>query len=106
MNVNVQFRSERVEADVDNASEQLSPGMYADVIIYSKGNVSGFSVPKSGVVTSTERKYVLSVRKGKISKIDVTTGNESGNLIEVFGNLSALDSLITDASDEIKEGNY
>jgi membrane fusion protein (multidrug efflux system) len=106
MNVNVQFRSERVEADVDNASEQLSPGMYADVIIYSKGNVSGFSVPKSCVVTSTERKYVLSVRNGKISKIDVTTGNESGNLIEVFGNLSASDSLITHASDEIGEGNY
>ena len=59
MNVNAQFRSERVEADVINKDELLSPGMYADVVIYSKGNASGFTVPKSAVVTSTERKYVL-----------------------------------------------
>ena len=106
MNVNAQFRSERVEADVTNADEQLAPGMYADVLIYSKGNASGFTVPKTSVVTSTERKYVLAVRSGKIVKIDVTTGNESNNSIEVFGNLNKSDSLIANASDEIREGNY
>jgi membrane fusion protein, multidrug efflux system len=106
MNVNTQFRSERVEADVINEDEQLAPGMYADIVIYSKGNASGFSVPKSCVVTSTERKYVLALRSGKIAKIDVTTGNESGKMIEVFGNLEKSDSLIINANDEIREGNY
>jgi multidrug efflux pump subunit AcrA (membrane-fusion protein) len=106
MNVNAQFRSERVEADVMNADEMLSPGMYADVVIYSKGNASGFTIPRSCVITSTERKYVLAVRSGKIVKTDVTTGNEDGNKIEVFGNLVITDSLIVNASDEIKEGNY
>ncbi len=105
MNVNAQFRSERVEADVNNSDEYLAPGMYADIVIYSKGNESGFSIPKSCVVTSTERKYVLTVRSGKIKMIDVTTGIESGHKIEVFGNLEKTDSLITDANDEIKEGN-
>jgi hypothetical protein len=38
--------------------------------------------------------------------MDVTTGNESGNRIEVFGNLLKPVSLITNAIDEIKEGNY
>ena len=79
MNVNAQFRSERVEADVNNTDEYLAPGMYADIVIYSKGNESGFSIPKSCVVTSTERKYVLTVRSGKIKMIDVTTGIESGH---------------------------
>jgi membrane fusion protein (multidrug efflux system) len=106
MNVNAQFRSERVEVDVTNSDEQLSPGMYADVVIYSKTSSNGFSVPKSCIVTSTDRKYVLSIRDGKINKMDVTTGNESGNRIEVFGNLIKSDSLITNANDEIKEGNY
>jgi membrane fusion protein (multidrug efflux system) len=106
MNVNAQFRSERVEADVVNMDELLAPGMYADVVIYPIGNVSGFSVPKSAVVTSTEQKYVLLVRPGKIAKVDITTGNESGRSIEVFGNLVKGDSVITDANDEIKEGVY
>jgi RND family efflux transporter MFP subunit len=106
MNVNAQFRSERVEADVFNKDELLTPGMYADVVIYSKGNVSGFTVPKSAVVTSTEKKYVLVVKSGKINKVDVTSGNESGHSTEVFGNLVKGDSVILDASEEIREGNY
>jgi len=104
MNVNAQFRSERVEADVMNADELLTPGMYADVVIYSKGNASGFTIPKSGLVTSTERKYVLAIRSGRIQKVDVTSGNESGSSVEVFGNLDKTDSVIVHASDEIKEG--
>ena len=106
MNVNAQFRSERVEADVLNPDELLSPGMYADVVIYSKGNVSGFRVPKSAVITSTEQKYVLLVRSGRIVKVDVTSGNESGPSTEVFGNLAKGDSVISDATEEIREGVY
>jgi len=106
MNVNLQFRSERVEADVINTNELLSPGMYADIVIFSKGNSSGFIVPKSGVVTSTERKYVLVVRSGKIEKVDVVSGNESGSSVEVYGNLDKKDSIVINANDEIKEGVY
>ena len=104
MNVNAQFRSERVEADVVNGDELLTPGMYADIVMYSKGNASGFTVPKSSLVTSTERKYVLVVRTGKIHKVDVTSGNESASSVEVFGILNKADSVIVNASDEIKEG--
>jgi len=106
MNVNSQFRSERIEADVMNTDELLTPGMYADVVIYSKGNASGFTVPRTSLVTSTERKYVLAVRSGSIHKVDVTSGNESGSSVEVFGNLTKADSVIVNANDEIKEGAY
>jgi membrane fusion protein, multidrug efflux system len=105
MNVNAQFRSERVEADVLNADELLTPGMYADVVIYSKGNASGFTVPRSGLVTTTERKYVLVLRSGRIQKVDVTSGWESGSLVEVFGSLDKTDSVIEHASEEIAEGS-
>jgi membrane fusion protein, multidrug efflux system len=104
MNVNAQFRSERVEADVANNDELLTPGMYADILIYSKGNASGFTVPKSSLVTSTERKYLLVVRSGKIEKVDVTSGSVSANSIEVFGSINKTDSVILNANDEIKEG--
>jgi RND family efflux transporter MFP subunit len=104
MNISKQFRSERVELDVYNPDNALDPGMYADVLFDSKGIPGALSVPKSAVVTSTERKYVVVVRNGKTVKVDVRTGNENDNRIEVIGDLRAGEEVIADADDEIKEG--
>ena len=103
MNVNAQYRSERVELDIYNKDGLLAPGMYADVILDTKGNPDAFAVPKSAVITSTEKKYVLLVRDHKIHKVDVFTGNEGLNQIEVFGQLQAGEEIIVNASEEIKE---
>ena len=103
-NVNPQYRNERMEIDVPNLEGYLSPGMFANVVVYPKGDSNALFVPKSAVVTSTERKYVLVMKEGKISKIDVTTGNTSTDKVEVFGQLQVGDKVITSANDEIKEG--
>jgi membrane fusion protein (multidrug efflux system) len=102
-NINEQYRSERMEIDVLNKNGFLAPGMYADVVLQSKGNNNAMAVPKSAVVTSTERKYVLVRRNGAITKTDVNTGNETINNIEVYGNLQPGDSVIMNANDEIEE---
>lgn len=104
MNINQQYRSERVELDVSNREEALTPGMYADVLFDSKGNRAALSVPKSAVITSTERKYVFVVRDGKTVKVDVTTGNESDNRIEILGEVHAGEEVVVNATDETKEG--
>jgi membrane fusion protein (multidrug efflux system) len=104
MNISMQYRSERVELDVYNKDEALTPGMYADVLFDSKGNPGALSLPKSAVITSTERKYVIAVRNGKTVKIDVRTGNESDSRIEVIGALQDGEEVIANANDEIKEG--
>ena len=104
MNINLQYRSEPVELDVYNADETLAPGMYADVLFDSRGNPHALSVPRTAVVTSTERKYVIAVRGGKTVKLDVQTGNESSSRIEVLGALQPGDRVIANANDEIKEG--
>lgn len=103
-NINLQFRTERVELDIYNKDGALTPGMYADVLFDSKGNPAALTVPRSAVVTSTERKYVIVVRNGKTVRVDVTTGNESGDRIEVIGDLSNGEEVIAKADDEIKEG--
>jgi membrane fusion protein (multidrug efflux system) len=102
MNINAQFRSERIEADIDNKSKTLQPGMYADVVLYSAGNMNALSVPRSAVVISTEGKYVIAVRKGKNIKVDVLTGNETKDSIEIFGQIQAGEKVIEHANDEIK----
>jgi len=103
MNISKEFRSERVELDVFNHDATLAPGMYATVVFSSKGNPNALSVPKTAVVTSTERKYVITVRGGVTHKVDVSTGNQNASSIEVFGPLSAGDTVISVANDEIKD---
>lgn len=103
-NVNMSYRMERVEMDVWNHDGSLAPGMYADVILDVSGSRNAFSVPRSAVVTSTERKYVIVVRDGKAVKEDVITGNASDDKIEVFGDLKEGEQVILNANDEIKDG--
>ncbi|MBN9295986.1 MAG: efflux RND transporter periplasmic adaptor subunit [Filimonas sp.] len=104
MNVNAQYRTERMEMDVYNKDGALSPGMYADVMVQSKGNAQAFYVPRRAVVTSTERRYVLAVRDGKTVKVDVSTGNSTADKIEVYGALQTGEKIIANANDEIAEG--
>lgn len=102
--VNTQFRAERMELDVDNTQGRLAPGMYADVLFYSRGNADAFVVPRTAVVTSTERKYVVVVRGGKTARVDVATGNESAGKVEITGNLQAGELIVAHANDELQEG--
>jgi RND family efflux transporter MFP subunit len=102
-NISSQLRSEKIEVDVLNGTGVLSSGMYADVLLYSKGNKNALIVPKSAVVTSTERKYVLTSNNGIIRKIDVSTGNQTLDRVEVYGDLQSGDKVIINATEEIKE---
>jgi membrane fusion protein (multidrug efflux system) len=104
-NVNPQYRTERIEMDVMNNDGLLASGMYTDVVFTSTGNMNGLNVPKSAVVTSTERKYVIVQRDDKLMKVDVNTGNESTNKIEITGDVQAGDKVIINANDEIKTEN-
>ncbi len=105
MNITAQFRSERMEIDIQNPTEQLSPGMFAEVLFELSAATDALSVPRTAVVTSTERKYVLVMRNEKIVKVDVSTGKESASRIEIYGLLQPGEQVIVNANDEIKETN-
>jgi membrane fusion protein (multidrug efflux system) len=102
--VDDKFRNETIEVDVLNTENNLMPGMYAEVLLSLKGHDNAFIAPQSAVITSTEKKFVVKVIDNKANIIDVRTGNEGNGLIEVFGNLSVGDSVIVNASDDIKQG--
>ena len=98
------YRAEAVEADVINNDHSLKPGMYAEVELPIQGNVSAMVVPKSAIVTSTEKKYVV-VSDNNIAKwVDVYEGNSQNDSSEVFGTLHPGDKVVLHATDEIKEG--
>jgi len=61
-------------------------------------------VPRSSVVTTTERTFVIRDHQGQAEWVDVRKGPGEGDLVEVFGNLKAGDSVVVRATDEIRDG--
>lgn len=99
------LRSERIEIDVSNEDKKLLPGMVAEVNIPLPASDSTFVIPKTALVNSTERLFVIQVTDNKAKWIDVKKGREITDKVEIYGNLSEGDSLATNGSEEIRNGS-
>jgi membrane fusion protein, multidrug efflux system len=102
--LNMKYRSEAIEVDVNNTERLLKPGMYAEVELPVTRNTNSLIVPGSAVVTSQEKRYVIRVQDDKAHWVDITEGNSRNDSIEIFGELRLHDKVIINANDEIKEG--
>ena len=103
--MDTQLRSERIELDVFNTDNKLSPGMVAEATVSLNGSDSAFVVPKSAVVNSTEGVYMIRSDSGRAERIAVRKGRETDSLSEVFGDLHVGDKFVRMGSEEIREGS-
>ena len=99
------LRSERLEIDVYNTSKRLLPHMFAEVAVSLPAKDSTFIVPKTAVVTSTERVFVIKVLNHRALWVNVQKGFQSGDMVEVYGDLKLGDQIVKQASDEIRDGS-
>jgi RND family efflux transporter MFP subunit len=97
-------RTMPVELDVANRDGSLAPGMYPTVKWPVRGQSAELWVPRTSVVTTTERTFVIRVRDGRAEWVDVKKGVSEGDLVQVTGNLKPGESVVRRASDEIREG--
>ncbi len=102
--LDVKTRSMMVELDVLNPDRVLAPGMFADVQWPVTREEASIFVPKTAVVRTSERQFVVRVREGAAEWIDVRRGEVQGDLIEVFGELQEGDLVVLRGSDEIRPG--
>jgi membrane fusion protein, multidrug efflux system len=98
-------RTMAVELDVFNRDGSLSPGMYPAVKWPMRGLKPLLMVPKTSVVTTTERTFVIRDKDGRAEWVDVRKGIADGDLIEVAGDLKAGDQVVRRGNDEIREGD-
>ncbi|MGZ3943420.1 MAG: efflux RND transporter periplasmic adaptor subunit [Mucilaginibacter sp.] len=98
------LRAERLEMDVYNKNKELLPGMYADVDLPIPSRDSAYIVPKTAVVVSTERVFVIRVNNNKAEWVDVKKGFQSGGNMEIYGNLKPGEQIVAKANDEIRDG--
>lgn len=94
-----------IEIDVMNRDGSLAPGMYPTVKWPVRRAQPSLFVPKSSVVTTTERTFVIRDRDGRAEWVDVKKGAADGELVEVVGNLKSGDRIVRRATDETREGS-
>jgi RND family efflux transporter MFP subunit len=97
-------RTMAVELDVANQDGSLAPGMYPTVKWPVRRSRPALFVPRTSVVTTTERIFVVRNQNGRAEWVDVRKGPVDGDLMEVMGELKAGDMVVRRATDEVREG--
>jgi membrane fusion protein, multidrug efflux system len=97
-------RTEPVELDVINRDGTLAPGMFPTVAWPVHSSHPGLFVPRTAVVTTTERTFVIRDRSGSAEWVDVRKGPAESDLIQVTGALQAGDKVVKRGTDEIRPG--
>jgi len=99
--VRPETRSEQVEIDIPNPKNRLRPGMFATASLPVNAAKSSLFVPRSAVVSTAERTYVIRIIKGRADLVDVQKGDESSGQIQVFGPLKVGDVVLKAGNEEI-----
>jgi membrane fusion protein, multidrug efflux system len=103
--LDTKLRSEQVEMDVYNTNKNLLPHMFAEVDIPLPSRDSTFILPKTAVVTSTEKVFIIKIVNNHTQWVNVKKGLSAGNQIEVYGDIKEGDQVVKDASEEIRDGS-
>jgi len=98
-------RTMPVELDVVNRDGTLAPGMYPSVKWPVRSQGAELWVPKTVVVTTTERTFVVRARDGRAEWVYVKKGAAEGDMVAVLGSLKAGDMMVRRATDEIRDGS-
>lgn len=102
--LNKDTRTMAVELDVTNGDGSLAPGMYPTVKWPVRRSRPALFAPKTSVVTTTERIFVIRNKEGHAEWVDIRKGAADGDLVEVLGDLKPGDMIVRRANDEIREG--
>ena len=97
-------RTMAVELDVANRDGALAPGMFPTVKWPVRRSRPALFVPRTSVVTTTERTFVIRDQNGRAQWVDVKKGAGEGDLVEVVGSLKPGDQILRRPTDEIRDG--
>jgi membrane fusion protein (multidrug efflux system) len=102
--LDIKTRSMPVELDVVNNDRALAPGMYPTVHWPVRSADAALFVPKTAVVITTERTFVVRDKNGRAEWVDVQKGAADGDMVRVIGPLQEGDRVVKRATDEMRQG--
>jgi len=99
-------RTMTLEVDIDNKDHIIKPGMFATVSFVAAVHRNAIVVPVEALQTDDQgQKSLFTVVDGKAKKVNVQTGIQADNQVEVTSGLSASDDVIILGQDQAKDGN-
>jgi RND family efflux transporter MFP subunit len=102
--LDTKLRSQHIEMDVINNNKQLIPGMVAEVTIPLTVNANAYSVPSSAILNASIGVYVISVHNNLNLWVPIKIGRTYDGKTEIFGAIQTGDTILTRASEEIRDG--
>lgn len=98
-------RTMETEVDVPNPKLELIPGMYASVALQLASRPDTLSVPVAAVDTSTAQPFVYKVAGDTVERVNIKTGIETPDRVEVLSGLNEGDFVVTGSRSVLKPGD-
>lgn len=91
-------RTIRLRLKFDNAEKKLLPNMFAQVVIHSESNENLLLIPREALIqTGSQDRVVLALGEGSFKSIEVTTGREDQENVEILVGLDEGDKVVSSA---------
>ena len=101
---NPQTRTMRAEADLDNADNLLTTGVYAIVVVTLESKEQAMMIPSKSIRGTRKDKIVLVVNDGVAQPRPIIVGYNDGIWAEVLSGLDGNEAIITAASGAVTAG--
>lgn len=95
MAIDAETRSLKVRALVNNTTQSLIPGAFAEVQLELGGDRQALFVPTQCIVPQGRKKSVIVIENGVARFSEVETGNRMSEMIEIVSGLSLNDTIAT-----------
>lgn len=92
------------EVHIQNPGE-LRPGMYGRGFITTEVHKDAVVVPAGAIQISNDRSYVFALEGDKVRRVEVRTGVDGGDWLEVTSGLKPGDRIVTAGMDVLSDGN-
>ena len=91
-------RTLKVRLVFDNPSELLKPNMYADVRLFGNAKPDALSIPREALIqTGSSERVILALDGGRFQPVEVKSGIESGDRVEILDGLREGEKIVTSA---------
>lgn len=101
--VDVNGRSLRVLADLDNDARKLRPGMLVRVSIKEQPR-DAIMVPEAAIVPDSDKATIFVVKDGKARQVAVNTGKRKDGLVEITSGITGGDKVVVAGSTRLSNG--
>ena len=103
--VDVAGRAIRIRARVPNPKGELSPGLFARVLVVVGKRENALLVPESAIFAREEKHYVYRVVEGRAARTPVVLGQRRPGFVEVLEGLSRDAMVVTAGQQQVREGS-